>query len=921
MSDDSGFAFDRVPPQDIAAELCVLGGMMQSRDAIADVEEVIGPDAHYRPAHQIIHETILALYDRRDDDGHPVPINAVTVKDELSARKQLRQAGGAPHLHTCIEAVPTAANAGYYARIVRKHSIRRQVIAAATTAVQMAYEDGGIEPEEIAERAAKLMDAAAAGKALGTLPSSADLLAETLDDLERAAVPGLPTGWRHLDEVFNGMKGGQFGVIGARTAVGKALSLDTPLPTPAGWTTMGAVEVGDQLLGSDGRPTCVVATTEVMHGRPCYEVEFSDGTVIVADAQHQWKTSTRAARRQGAEHRTRYYWTPEQRERVRRAANAAACEPDRLVTSAEIADEVGREFLVTIRAKVIRAVPSAGTARRVVRRGVRVGVNREHERDMPVYSRQQALKELLLRVGTAACAAQAHNHPEIVTTAEIARTLHEQGHNGSRYANHAVINCTALQLGTAELPVPAYVLGVWLGDSNSRVAQLTTTDPEILNHLESEGVSAVEISGLYRYSMRFPEQRRGALGFALRSIGVLRSKHIPGRYLRASEQQRRELLAGLLDTDGTVNQAGSVQFCVTSRRLAEDTRELILSLGYNCGWSEKPVNGHTAESSTAYVLTFTTTDNVFRLGRKRDAHQSRRSRGYGKLTGRRSITDVRPIPSVPVRCVQVNAPDHLYLASRSMIPTHNSIVGLNIAEHIGTDLGLDAIYFSLEMDRTELMHRRIAARAGVALDHLTRHQLTDDDWARVGRHAQGAIAESRLVIDDNPIVGLAQVKARIRSMIRAGNGPKAAVVDLLGLMQEPPGARDRRLAVDGLSRGLKLIAREFGIVVIAIVQINRGPEQRTDKRPLLSDLRESGDIEASADWVFLLYREDYYEAESDRAGEIDVIIGKQRQGATCTIPLAFQGHYSRVTNLHREDPPPTAPDTPTNGRPPLRRVV
>src|SRR5690606_14028778 len=105
---------------------------------------------------------------------------------------------------------------------------------------------------------------------------------------------GCPTGFADLDALTNGLHPGQMIVIAARPAMGKALSLDTPLPTPSGWTTMGEVAVGDHLIGADGRPTRVVAATEVMYGRPCYEIEFSDGEVIVADARHQWRTTTRA---------------------------------------------------------------------------------------------------------------------------------------------------------------------------------------------------------------------------------------------------------------------------------------------------------------------------------------------------------------------------------------------------------------------------------------------------------------------------------------------------------------------------------------------------------------------------------------------------------------------------------------------------
>src|SRR5207302_2271931 len=128
-----------------------------------------------------------------------------------------------------------------------------------------------------------------------------ELLQPTMDEIDAIAsrggsAQGVPTGFMDLDEVTNGLHPGQMIIVAARPGVGKALALDTPLPTPTGWTTMGQVSPGDQLIGADGRPTTVVAATETMHARPCYEVEFSDGSVIVADAQHQWLTETHGVR-------------------------------------------------------------------------------------------------------------------------------------------------------------------------------------------------------------------------------------------------------------------------------------------------------------------------------------------------------------------------------------------------------------------------------------------------------------------------------------------------------------------------------------------------------------------------------------------------------------------------------------------------
>jgi replicative DNA helicase len=283
--------FGRQPPQDLAAEQSVLGGMLLSKDAIADVLERLRPGDFYRPAHQNVYDAILDLYGRGE------PADAVTVAAELDRRGLLRRIGGAPYLHTLISTVPTAANAGYYAGIVAEKALLRRLVEAGTRVVQYGYAGAeGADVAEVVDRAqAEIYDVADRRLSEDFVPLE-DLLQPTMDEIDAIASSGgisrgVPTGFTELDEVTNGLHPGQMIIVAARPGVGKALALETPLPTPSGWTTMGDVAVGDQLLDADGRPTRVVAATEVMLGHPCYQIEFSDGTVLVADAAHQWPTT------------------------------------------------------------------------------------------------------------------------------------------------------------------------------------------------------------------------------------------------------------------------------------------------------------------------------------------------------------------------------------------------------------------------------------------------------------------------------------------------------------------------------------------------------------------------------------------------------------------------------------------------------
>ncbi|MDQ3612207.1 MAG: replicative DNA helicase, partial [Actinomycetota bacterium] len=501
--------FERTPPQDILAEQSVLGGMLLSKDAIADVVEVVRATDFYRPAHQTIFDVVVDLYSKGE------PADPITVSGELTRLGEIGRIGGAPYLHTLLSSVPTAANAGFYARIVAEQAILRRLVEAGTRIVQLGYGAAGAGGvDDVVDRAQQSIYDVTERRTSEDYTLLEALMQPTMDELEAigsrgGSMTGVPTGFADLDGLTNGLHPGQLVVIAGRPGLGKALALDTALPTPTGWTTMAEVAVGDLLLAADGRPTAVVGATEVLVGRPCFEIAFSDGTRVVADAEHQWLTSTSASRRGG------------------------------------------------------------------------------------------------------------RGRAEVRTTAELAATVRCQ--TGDSRANHAVATTSPLQLPAADLPVPPYALGAWLGDGHSAGARFTTADPEIVLHLEAEGL-VITRQGRLLYGLGLPVEPgchadHGTLHARLRTLAVLGNKHVPVIYLRGSESQRRALLAGLMDTDGTVTTTGNVQFAVTSERLARDVQELVSSLGYRCTMTTKPVLGRTQASSVCFTLNWTTDDRVFRLER------------------------------------------------------------------------------------------------------------------------------------------------------------------------------------------------------------------------------------------------------------------------------------------------------------------
>jgi len=374
-------------------------------------------------------------------------------------------------------------------------------------------------------------------------------------------------------------------------------------------------------------------------------------------------------------------------------------------------------------------------------------------------------------------------------------------------------------------------------------------------------------------------------------VGVLGNKHVPAGYLRASEAQRRALLAGLLDTDGYATLTGSAEYTSTNERLAHDVRELVVSLGYRATLRAKAVRGRSVASSTCFTIAFTTADRVFGLDRKAE----RQVTTIGSGTRLRYITDVRPVASVPVRCVQVDNEDHMYLAGRTMIPTHNSTLALDFARSAAVKHMKPTCVFSLEMGKLELMMRLLSAEALVPLRNMRSGHMTDTDWQRMARRA-GDLAEAPLFLDDSPNLTMMEIRAKARRL-KQRHDLQLIVIDYLQLMTSGKRVESRQQEVSEFSRAIKLLAKELDVPVVALSQLNRGPEQRTDKKPMLSDLRESGSIEQDSDVVLLVHREDMYERESPRAGEADLIIAKHRNGPTATVAVSFQGHYSRFSDM------------------------
>ncbi|GAA2016287.1 replicative DNA helicase [Nakamurella flavida] len=815
--------FDRQPPQDLPAEQSVLGGMLMSKDAIADVIEALRSMDFYKPAHSLIFDAILDLYSRGE------PADTITVAAELERHGSLVRAGGAVYLHTLMATVPTAANAGFYATIVAEKAILRRLVEAGTRIVQLGYggnegEVGGGEVDQIVDRAQAEIYEVTERRTTEDYTVLEELLQPTMDEIDAIAqaggqAAGVPTGFADFDRLTNGLHAGQMIIVAARPGVGKALALGTPVRTPAGWSTMGELAVGDEVIGSAGLPVRVVAATGVMTGRPCFEVEFADGEVVVADAEHQWLTWDGAARE---------------------AFDAADGRRDpQGPATAGRAEAVGR-------------YPDT----RWSWSGAPAGP-----------------------VGPGRFAAPAA--PRVRTTVELSRSLWHGGH-----PNHGIPTCLPL-VGTAVATVvdpwaqgyltAARGAGAVSGpDAEGRLTvRVAARDREwVMKELDSRGVDVLESVDPALFRITGPAA----------VDGVQVAGGVSPDLLGASAEQRLALVQGLMDASGRVDAAGHYRFAAANPAVLDDLRLLLASLG-----CVSRVCAGTQPSAPEVVVT--TALPLARMPRKAMWARTWRSRDQESHT----VVAVRPVASVPVRCIQVDAPDSLFLAGHSLVPTHNSTLALDWARNAAVRHKMATVIFSLEMSKTEITMRLLSAEAGIKLGQMRAGTMGEQDWQKIVRK-MSEISDAPLFIDDSPNMTMMEIRAKARRL-KQRNNLRLIVVDYLQLMTSGKKVESRQQEVSEFSRQMKLLAKELEVPVIAISQLNRGPEQRTDKRPMLSDLRESGSLEQDADMVILVHRPDAWEADDPRAGEADLIVAKHRNGPTTTVAVAHQLHYSRFADL------------------------
>ncbi|MEX2486532.1 MAG: replicative DNA helicase [Nitriliruptoraceae bacterium] len=781
---------ERIPPHSLEAEVSVLGAALLSTNATSDVVQILHPEYFYRNAHRLVFEAIQALSTAGD------AVDTVTVTEWLGRHDRLDEVGGPAAIHDLTAAVPTAANAAHYARIVRQKALLRRLIEAGTEVVRLGFEDTD-DADTIVDRAESIIYDVAQSGADSEYARLGDLLTTSFEQIERLAehgseVTGLATGFNDLDRLTAGLQPQNLIIIAARPAMGKCLVGDTRIvdaATGAPWTIRELVEqrpddVTVHALDDHGELVAVRPDDFVANGtRPTWRIRTASGRTAQMTANHPLYTP-------GG-------W----RELADLSAGDVVAVPQRICIDAPDSP--------------------AGEVRRLRRLG-----------------------RLLGAADRRAC------DPGIAFAGR-------RGHPGAG----AVGSGTTTQL---LLPrVDAHVLQTHRGP------------------------------------------RSASIDDAERFGGPAHERGIPHEVFTAGANGRTAFLAAVLAANAAVDVARGglrLTYVTRSARLAHDLQHLLLRHGRTSvvASGDGPVSLECAVDGE--------------LGNDGDLEATLAAWMDAVPVGDdilfEELAAIEPGGSEPVFDLTIE-PWHSFVADDLVV--HNSSLALGISHYVAARLGRPAIMFSLEMSKIEIVNRLLSSEARIDSSRLRTGRLEESDWRKLG-DALGTLAEAPLFIDDTPSISLNEIRAKCRRL-QQKHGLDLVIVDYLQLMQSPRRIESRQQEVAEISRGLKMLAKELDVPVIALSQLSRQPEARTDKRPQLADLRESGSIEQDADIVGFIYRDEIYDEDSPDRGIAELIIAKHRNGPTSVVKLAFLNHLTTFANLAR-GPAPGAPAAVSNGQPP-----
>ncbi|NER80051.1 MAG: replicative DNA helicase [Leptolyngbya sp. SIO1D8] len=934
---------DRLPPQNVEAEEAILGGILLDPEAIGRVMELLNPEAFYISAHKLIYRAAVDL------NSKGLPADLMTVTTWLNDHELLEKVGGQSRIAQLVDRTLSAANIDQYAALVMEKFMRRRLIQIGGEISQLGFE-AETALERCLDEAEQKLFAITQDRPQQALSSTADILIETFSEIEQRAeglvLPGIPCNFYDLDSMTQGFQRSDLIIAAGRPSMGKCLSQDTEILLADG----SLKSIGDiyqqqsaslLTLGPDWRFHLTQPSAYIDDGRkPVFSVRTSSGRTIETTLTHPYLTI------QG--------WKPLSDLQVGQKIAVPRCLPifgtDTLPLHQVklMAYLIGDGCLTQTAPQFTNENPhlqAEFTEAALQFPGVKVRQETSQGQRTPTFhvtsdredvqqQRQvfgQKLKELMSVSGQSArwFAQQLGVSPGLIT-------LWQQGACAPSPEVFERL-CQQLQIPAEQLVPNGLATIRWMSQNTLTLwlqeLQLwgksahEKTIPDVIFRLArsqmalflnrlfaTDGWATVLASGQVQLGFTTVSQTLArqiqhlCLRFAI--IARLKSRSVKYHNTRRSVWQLDITDAksiktfindiGIFGKQEALNKAAAA----LSQRRYQTNRDLIPVEIWDTlqtargkeSWTSVATRAGLKGSSNIHVgKRAPTRDRLFALATALE-HPELQTLATSDVYWD-EIVEITPQGLKQV--YDLTIPEtHNFIAND--ICVHNTAFVLNIARNIANDQQLPIAIFSLEMSKQQLVYRLLSSELGLETSRLRTGRLNPNEWTILGQGINN-LSEMPIFIDDTPNIGVTEMRSKARRLQAEQGGALGLIlIDYLQLME---GGSDNRVQeLSKITRSLKGLARELNVPIIALSQLSRGVESRTNKRPMMSDLRESGSIEQDADLIMMLYREEYYDPDTPDRGITEIIITKHRNGPTGTVKLLFEPQFTRFRNLA-----PTAP--------------
>ena len=888
-SNNRPVARERLTPQSLEAEQSTIGACLMERDAIARAVELLAADDFYRELHKKIYKVVLKLFDK----GEPVDI--VTVAEDLRRAGQLEECGGGDYLSSLIEACPSSANVEAYARVVQEKSVLRQLLTASEQIAGWAYQPDSDEVHTLVDKAEKRIFEIGQKQLRDGFVHIKPLLMSAYDQIERqfqhrGEATGIATGFYDLDDMTSGLQPTDLIILAARPSMGKCCGENVIIDDP---------DTGERLTIKEMIARRQERVLNMNHAGQIQSAQVSDW--IDSGVKPTWKVTTRLGRTVEVTGHHPFFtvdgWVPlhdikvGEKIAVPRSVpvfgrdETLSAERVRLlayfIAEGNLRNATPR-FTNTdpiLVADFVACVETAFSAYEVRQSGEKITYSVARKDKRHIQSEPAAWLEELGLMGKLATQKFL---PQCVWTlprprlAEFLRVLFSCDGTIYKLGNFPRIEFTVASKRLAEDVQHALLRFGIIAKMGAKTAKhkdksfpswrVEITDPS------SVLLFNTEIGWIGEKSGRFQEDV-----FTLRAL--------PKRASNAGHPPKE----AWKHVEFACKRAG-ISLIELARRAGETEAQGKLG-GFN-PHKNRSIPSHRLRAYADVLQDV----RLFRISSP-DIYWD-------------EVTSIEYVGEQQV--YDLTVPDGSNFVAQDIF-VHNTALALNIAHHIALKERQPVAIFSLEMSKEQLVQRLICSQAEIKSQDLRRGRVQDSDWHRI-TNAVNELYQAPIFIDDVPGAGTFEMRAKARRLTAEHGQLGLIVIDYLQLAHSSGRSENRVQEISEIARAFKSMARELKCPIIALSQLSRAVETREDKRPMLSDLRESGAIEADADIVTFIYRPSYYRRKAQmKDGQLDpnaepdpdegiaeIIIGKQRNGPVGMIKLGFQPEFARFTNLARD---------------------